>query len=451
MPSLLVPPRPETLDRDLTWLEILAALRSNVLRLLPCAAYEEDVVILRLFGRRHFLLNEPQAIHRVLVERHENYRRPPATRRILRPIVGDGLLLSEGEDWQRQRRTVAPAFANRIVPVLARHIVGAATDAVYALTESCSQPIDLLAPLQALALEIAARSMFSLEMHCHGPAMRRLINDYRPRLGQPSQLDVILPNFIPTPRDLARARFRPRWVALMDAIIDQRLEMPKSEKPRDLFDLLAAAQDPDTKTGLSRAQLRDQVATMIVAGHETTALALFWALYLLAAAPEIQNKVASEVRGIEFGPNAAGELLQKLPFTRAVANETLRLYPPAFIIARQALTADRCGETSIPAGALVVISPWVLHRHVRRWSQPDAFDPERFLRDETPQRLSYMPFGAGPRVCVGAQFGLAEVILVLAMLVKEFEFQLASTRQVMPAAVVSMQPDHRVPFQIRKR
>ncbi len=451
MPSLLVPPRPEVLDRDLTWLEILGALRSNVLRLLPRAAYEDEIVVLRLFGQRLFLFNEPQAIHRVLVENFENYRRPPPTRRILRPIVGDGLLLSEGDDWQRQRRIIAPAFANRAVPVLARHIVGAAADAADGLAEACGWPVDLLATLQALALEIAARSMFSLEMHSHGPALRKLINHYRPRLGQPSQLDIALPTAIPTPRDLGRARFRPRWVALMDAIIDQRLGQPPGEKPRDLFDLLAAARDPDTQTGLSRAQLRDQVATMIVAGHETTALALFWALFLLASAPEAQDAIAREVREMDFDPNAAGELLQRLPYTRAVANETLRLYPPAFIVARQAMTADRCGATSIPAGALVVISPWVLHRHVQRWRQPDAFDPERFLRDEPPQRLSFMPFGAGPRVCVGAQFGLAEVILVLAMLVKKFEFQLAGTRPVMPAAVVSMQPDHPAPFRLRAR
>ena len=451
MPSLLVPPRPEIPDRDLTWLEILGALRSNVLRLIPRAAYEDEVAVLRLFGRRHFLLNEPQAIHRVLVENFENFRRPPATRRILWPIVGDGLLLSEGEDWQRQRRTVAPAFANRVVPVLGRHIVSAALDAADGLAESCGRPVDLLATLQALALEIAARSMFSLEMGSNGPALRKLINDYRPHLGQPSPLDIILPTAIPTPRDLRRARFRPRWVDLTDAIIDQRLSLPPSEKPRDLFDLLAAAQDPDTETGFSRAQLRDQVATMIVAGHETTALALFWALYLLASAPEAQDRIASEVRGMDFDPNAAGELLQRLPFTRAVANETLRLYPPAFLVARQAVAADRCGAVSVPAGALVVISPWVLHRHVKRWAQPDAFDPERFLRDEPPQRLSFMPFGAGPRVCVGAQFGLAEVILVLAVLIRKFEFRLAGTREVMPAAVVSMTPDHPAPFRLRTR
>ena len=247
---LFVPPRPEIMDRDLRWREILAALRGNVLRLLPRAAYEEDVVVLRLFGRRLFLFNDPQAIHRVLVENLDNYRRPPVTRRILRPIVGDGLLLSEGDDWQRQRRTVAPALASRAVPVLARHIVGAAADAADGLAQSGDRPVDLLAAMQVLALEIAARSMFSLEMHSHGPALRQLIGRYRPRLGQPSPLDIILPTAMPTPRDFGRARFRSRWIELMDAIIDQRFGLPPSETPRDLFDLLTMVRDPDTGSGI---------------------------------------------------------------------------------------------------------------------------------------------------------------------------------------------------------
>jgi len=288
-------------------------------------------------------------------------------------------------------------------------------------------------------------------MHSHGPALRHLIGRYRPRLGQPSPLDIVLPTAIPTLRDLGRARFRSRWIELMDAIIDQRFALPPGETPRDLFDMLTGVRDLDTGAGLSRAQLRDQVATMIVAGHETTALALFWALFLLASSPDAQERIAGEVRGVDLGPDAAGEALQRLPFTRAVVNEALRLYPPAFIIARQAVRADRCGDTPVPPGALVVISPWVLHRHARRWSRPDAFDPERFLRDEPPQRLSFMPFGAGPRVCVGAQFGLAEVILVLAILIKKFEFRLAGARPVLPAAVVSMQPDHAAPFRLRTR
>ena len=448
---MFVPPRPPAPDHDLSWVQAFFALRGNVLRLWPRPAYEEEVLTGRLFGLHHFLFNAPDAIHRVLVENIDNYRRPPATIRVLRPIVGDGLLLSEGDEWKNQRRTVAPAFTNRVIPVLARHIASAAHDALEQLATCEGQPVDLLAAMQTLALEIAARSMFSLDMGGHGPAMRALIARYRPRLGQLSMFDIILPRTIPTFRDLARMRFRTGWIELMDAIIAERIEAPPTAAPRDLFDLLAAARDPETGAAFSRVQLRDQVATLMIAGHETTALALFWSLYLLAAVPDVQAQVAEEARDIDFTPEVAGEALQKLPFTRAVVNEALRLYPPAFMIAREAVAADCCGATEVPAGALIMISPWVLHRHVRRWDHPDAFDPTRFLSSEPPPRFAFMPFGAGPRVCVGAQFGLAETILILAMIAQNFELTIAGTQPVMPAATVSMQPNYPVPFRLRAR
>ena len=450
MSPAFVPPCPQIPDRSLTWLETIAALRSNVLRLWPRAAYEDDTLVVRLFGRRHFLFNGAAAIRRVLVENMGNYRRPPATLRILRPIVGDGLLLSEGSEWHNQRRIIAPALANHVAPLVAAQVAGVAAETVARFATLAGQPVDLLAAMQELALEVAARSMFSLEMRRHGPALRALIARYRPRLGRPTSLDLILPTAIPTLRDLARMKFRSDWIALMDAIVAQRWELPASAAPRDLFDLLIAARDPETGAHFSRAQLRDQVATMIVAGHETTALALFWSLFLLASSPDAQDRVA-QADGEDFTPNAASEAFKRLPFTRAVVNEALRLYPPAFLIARQAAAADCCGGTPVPAGALVVISPWVLHRHVRLWDCPEIFDPARFLRGKPPDRFAFVPFGAGPRVCVGAQLALVEVVLVLAILVRNFRFGLADPRPVMPAAIVSMQPNYPASFDVQVR
>jgi len=257
---------------------------------------------------------------------------------------------------------------------------------------------------------------------------------------------------IPTLHDIARMRFRSTWVGLFDEIIEARLHAPPSEKPRDLFDMLLAARDPETGAMFSRAQLRDQLATMIVAGHETTALTLFWSLYLLASAPGEQERVAHEVGAIDFAPDTAGETLAKLPYTRAVVNEALRLYPPAFVIARMAIAADQVGAAAIPRRSLVMIAPWVLHRHVQLWKDPDAFTPSRFLRPE-PQahRFAYLPFGAGPRVCVGAQFALAEASLVLAMIIKSFKVTLADDTPVLPVAVITTGPDHPARFRLQAR
>jgi cytochrome P450 len=450
-PPLFVPPRPSIPAGELSWYRFLRAVRTNALEIWPQRAYRDDILVQAFLGRTRFLLNAPAAIHHVLVDNTDNYRRTPASIRILRPVVGEGLLLSEGEAWRHQRRTIAPALAPRIMPVLARYVVDVAGGAMTRLAAERG-PIDLLAALQLLTLEIASRSMFSLEMQRYGAALRRLLARFAARLAQPRLFDMLLPAAIPTLRDLARMRFRADWVALMDEIIAARLAAEASETPRDLFDGLLAARDPQTGAAFSRAQLRDQMATLIVAGHETTALTLFWSMYLLASAPAEQERVFEEARSIELTPENAADALTGLRYTRAVVSEALRLYPPAFVIVRAAIANDAVGDVRIPRGSLVMISPWVLHRHSALWSNPDAFDPSRFLGDGQPvPRLAYLPFGAGPRVCVGATFALAEATLVLAILIRHFQVSLADTRPVLPMAIVTTQPDHPAPFLLRER
>ncbi len=398
------------------------------------------------------LLNSPDAIHRVLVDNPDNYRRSPASVRILRPITGRGLLLSEGDDWKLQRRTIAPALAPRVMPMLARHIATVADETVSALAMKVDQPIDLLAGMESTALEIAGRSMFSLEMGQYGAALRALITEYGARWARPHLFDLLLPPAIPTVRDLFRRRFQARWMRLIDRIMRARLDAPSAGNARDLFDLLRAARDPDTGAGFSHDQLRDQTATLMLAGHATTAVTLFWSLTLLCGAPAEQQLLANETQGLDLGPETAFTNLPRLVRTRAVISEALRLYPPAFTIARQAIQADRAAAAAIPAGAILMIAPWVLHRHRRLWRDPDAFDPTRFLPDATPPpRFAYMPFGAGPRVCVGAQFALTEATLVLARLMQSFRVALDEPGPVLPVAIVTTQPDHPPRFRIHPR
>jgi cytochrome P450 len=362
-PEVFVPPRPP-MAPDFGWLRSLKIARTNALEIWPRAAYEQDVLIQRFLGRRRMLLNSPEAIQRVLVDNTINYKRVTTVVRLLRPLVGNGLILSEGDEWRHQRRTMAPALAPRIIPVLARHIAAATDDEIVRLAAQRG-PIDLLAAIQVTTLEIAARSMFSLEMTRYGVAFRNMLANFGARLARPDLLDMILPLRVPAPRDGARREFRVRWLALMDDIISARLEARTSEKPRDLFDMLLAARDPETGVAFSREQLCDQVATMIVAGHETTALTLFWSIYLLASAPAEQELLAREVCDVDLRPEVAGDALTQLPVTRAVVNETLRLFPPGFVIARTAIADDQAGGHFIPKRSMVMISQWVLHRHTR--------------------------------------------------------------------------------------
>jgi cytochrome P450 len=456
-PSFFVPPYPEPPAEDPGLIQFFKAMRTNALQIWPKAAYEQDALAgrSRLTGRTRVLINTADAIQRVLVDNTANYGRTPVTFRILGPIVGDGLLLSEGDDWRHQRRTMAPAMAPRVMPMMARHIAQATRETMVRTTQLAATnfPVDILATMQFLALDIAARSMFSLEMGQYGAALRRHIAEFAESLGRPYFLDLMLPLAIPNLRDFARRRFRTRWIAFMDEIIEARLQAPADEgKPRDLFDLLLAARDPETGAAFSRAQLRDQMATMIVAGHETTALTLFWSLYLLASSPSDQERMAEEVRTVDLSPDGAAEALTKLPFTKAVVNESLRLYPPAFALARLAKGPDRLGDVAVPRGALVMISPWVLQRHRRLWKDPDAFNPSRFLT-EAPlaHRYAYMPFGAGPRVCIGAQLALTEACLVLASVIQRFHVTMANPRPPLPAAVIVTHPDHAALFRLQPR
>ena len=441
----MFPPASRAPDEGASARGIARALGENALLAFPPEAFEREVVIRSFFGRRQVILSRPASIHHILVDNPANYRRTPATIRMLRPLLGKGLLLSEGDDWRRQRQTVAPAFTPRTIPLMARHIARATGALIDELADSRRGPVDLLAEMQFLALEIAGRSMFSLAMDRHAPELRELVTGYAEHLGRPSLLDFLLPLPIPSPREFARRRFRRRWMALIRRLIADRREMASDGAPGDLFDLLSTEErDPD--------RLADQFATLITAGHETTAVALFWALYLVAATPEVGERIAAEAAPLDLGPDAAAEALSRLGYTRAVVQEALRLYPPAFTLARLARRADTAGGIPIPAGAVVLIAPWVLHRHRRLWDQPEKFDPARFLPGAPPpERCAYLPFGMGPRVCIGAQFALTEASLVLAAMVRAFHIERADTEPVVPVAIVTTQPDHPPLFRLAPR
>jgi unspecific monooxygenase len=417
----------------------------NALLAFPPKAFEEEVVVRSFFGRRQVILSRPASIHHILVDNPANYRRTVATIRMLRPLLGKGLLLSEGEDWRRQRQSVAPAFTPRTLPMLARHIAQATGALIDEFADYDGRPVDLLAEMQFLALEIAGRSMFSLAMDRHGTELRELVTGYAEHLGRPSLLDFLLPLLIPSPREFARRRFRRRWMALIRRLVAERRERGCDDASGDLFDLLSTEErDPD--------RLADQFATLIIAGHETTAVALFWALYLVAETPEVEERIIAEAAPLDLGPEGAAEALPKLVYTRAVVQEALRLYPPAFTLARQARRADTAGGITIPARAVVLIAPWVLHRHRRLWEQPEKFDPARFLPGAPPpERCAYLPFGMGPRVCIGAQFALTEATLVLAAMTRAFHIERADTEPVVPVAIVTTKPDHAPLFGLAPR
>ena len=446
----IVPPTPPRAPDDMSFLGRVAVIRQNMIATWGQRAYEEDVLEGRFFLHKSFILNRPDAIRHVLLSNYENYTRTPAGIRMLRPVLGEGLLIAEGHAWTFQRRTLAPAFTPRATANLVPHMTAVLDETIAKLDARSGETVDLREAMQRMTLEIAGRTMFSFGMDRHGATLRNFVVEYGERLGRPYFLDMLLPVSWPSPMDFARARFRKRWTEFVAMLIAERRAAGKKDgaPPRDLFDLMDEARDPETGKGFSDEQLIDEVATMILAGHETTATALFWALYLLALDPDTQEEVASETRGEHLDSMAD---IDRQKFTRAVIEETMRLYPPAFLIARAARAKDNAAGIEIGRGDIIMIAPWLLHRHEKLWDQPNAFVPKRFMSTEAPDRFAYLPFGAGPRVCVGAPFAQAESVLALARLIGAFRVELVDTVPVIPHGVVTTQPDRSPMFRITRR
>ena len=448
--KLLVPPSPPRAAETTTALGRMKMMRESVIATWGQRAYEEDIIRGRFFGRSSFILNAPDAIRHVLVDNYENYTRTPAGLRVLRPILGEGLLIAEGRAWKHQRRTLAPAFTPRAVTTLIPHMLAATDDTIAKLRAASNAPVDLREAMQRMTLEIAGRTMFSFGMERHGAALRDFVMEYGDRLARPHFLDLLLPLNWPSPQDFSRARFRKRWTAFVGMLMAERRAAGKNEgaPPNDLFDLMGAARDPETGEAFTDAQLGDQVATMILAGHETTGTALFWSLYLLALDPAAQNQVAAEVQAATVD----GALdLDRLKFTRAVVDETMRLYPPAFLIARAAAGPDTIAGMPVKKNDVILIAPWLLHRHEKLWRDPNAFNPSRFMTGTPPDRFAYLPFGVGARVCIGAHFALVEATLALAKMIGAFRIGLLDKEPVMPVGVVTTQPDRSPMFAITPR
>jgi unspecific monooxygenase len=447
----LVPPTPPRAPADLSFLKRMRMMRDSAIATWGQPAYEEDVVQGNFFGRSSFIINTPDAIRHVLVDNYENYTRTPAGIRVLRPVLGEGLLISAGRAWKHQRRTLAPAFTPRAVASLVPHMIAATDETIAKLQAMAGDPVDLREAMQRMTLEIAGRTMFSFGMERHGAALRDFVMEYGEKLARPHFLDLVLPLDWPSLLDFSRARFRKRWTHFVGQLMAERRAAGKNKgaPPRDLFDLMGEARDPETNEAFTDAQLGDQVATMILAGHETTATALFWSLYLLALDPATQDELAAEVAVA----TADGTLdIDRLKFTRAVVDETMRLYPPAFLIARTAGGPDTIAGMPVRKNDIVLIAPWLLHRHEKLWRDPAAFLPQRFMPPSPPpDRFAYLPFGVGARVCIGAHFALVEATLALAKIVGAFHIALLDSAPVMPVGVVTTQPDRSPSFRVTRR
>lgn len=441
--SCFVPPMPRSAPDGIGALGIVARLCRNAYSAFPPRCRDQPVLVLRMPGRDIVIASAPESMRDVLATRPDLYKRIAAGDRIFGALIGRGVASSEGEAWRRQRRTLAPAFTPRTVNLLARHMVTCAEGAFRPLEASRGPAVDLLRVMQELSLDVACTSMFSLETGVFGTELRDLLTSYADGIGRPRASDFLLPRWMPTPTTFGRSRFRVRWRSLILAVIAERRAGLPPGSPRDLFDLLSDAYGDDQE-GL----LADEVSTMIFAGHETTGLTLFWACYLLANAPDWCSAIRQEARRVDLSADGAGSAIGALPATRAVVDETLRLYPPAYMTARQAVEDhDLCG-VRVRRGAVVLMPFNLLHRDPRFWASPERFDPGRFLGPAKPDRHAFLPFGAGPRVCIGAQLAISEAVLVLARLLRDNDLALNGGGPVLPVGSFATRPSRSSSFSL---
>ncbi len=440
-PEPLIPPTAKWPGRPLTGLRLVQAMRRSMLSIWGPRAYELPIIHGRLYGRDRILVNDPVAVRHVLIENAGAYEKPAPTRRLTRPIIGEGVFLSEGKEWRRQRRVLSPAFTPNHVERLAPHFAEAAKGLVQSLAGR--ERTQIVRALQEAGLDAAARSMFSMPIGGQGARIADLVRTYVKGPGRPNALDMIAQRegdfgWI----DFGRRSFRRRWLREVDQIVAARRSRPGGEDAQDdLLDLLMSARDPETGAPLSDAEIRDQSATMLAAGFETTAGAMFWTLYLLSRDVAEQAAIRAEIAA-DPPSGSIAEATRRWPRLRRAIFETLRLYPSAPLLFRVALEPDRLLDVDVETGAIIIISPWIIHRHRLHWDQPDAFVPARFEGRER-EYLSggaYLPFGEGPRICIGASFALTEAAIMLATVLSRFEIVLDDERELMPLSVITTMP-----------
>jgi cytochrome P450 len=456
-PAAFRAPAPKPREVPLGPVGLLLALRQNPVETWTRAHFEKPILVGRRVLGEMAVVSEPAAIRRVLLDNVTNYRKDDLQRRVLSPGLGDGLLTAEGKQWRAQRRTVAPMFTPRNVLSFAPQMADAARASVQRLQRRrVGQILDVSAEMARVTLEILERTIFTDGLGQGPEHFREAVTRYFDTAGRIDPLDLLgFPDFIPR---IGRIRSRPTlrfFRDSVDAIIATRrknLPDPNYQRPHDLLTLLLEAKDPETGVGLDEEELRANIITFIGAGHETTANALTWSLYLLSQSPEWRERLAAEADR-ELAGGGAETLADRLVETRAVIEEAMRLYPPAATLTREAVEPDMLAGRRIKKGMRVVVSPFVVHRHRLLWRDPDLFMPERFLGEarEKIDRFAYLPFGAGPRVCVGASFALQEACIVLAHLMQAFRFEHVETHEVRPMQRVTLRPKDGMPMRVFAR
>ncbi|HCI99526.1 MAG TPA: cytochrome P450 [Sulfitobacter sp.] len=392
-------------------------------------------------GKRWHMVMDPTAIREMLLDRVDDYPKSLVTKNLLRPAIGDSLFIAEGAHWRWQRRAVAPAFSHRNMLNLSPIMTAAAQRSADRIVAAGPRAINMLDEMVTATFDVISDVTFSGGDGFDRGAVHRAIDDYIAEAGKLSLFDILgLPDWLPRPGRAMSGRALKDMKRIADGAIDARAERGPSDTP-DLLDLLLDGTDPKTKRQMNTAELRDNLLTFIVAGHETTALTLSWALYLMGFDQAVQQKARAEAQTVLQGRAATGADVENLPYIRQIIDETLRLYPPAGVISRTAQRNDTLCGREVRPGDTVMVPIYALGRHQQLWDQPDVFDPDRFKDRKAIDRYAYLPFGDGPRICIGASFAQQEAVIILATLLSRFRFTPVAGKSPEPVMILTLRPE----------
>ncbi len=433
---MTLPPKPAARPEKVSLWRYLRLFRQDILSAQPAKLYRAWMAEFRTPFFRSYMVNDPALIRRVLSERPDDFPKSDRVGAGLRPILGNSVFLTNGETWKRQRRIIDPAFeGGRLRDTFAA--MWAAGEASVARLAGLADgaPVEIEAEASHAAADVIFRTLFSIPIEHRTAA--QVFDAFRAH--QRSQPILNLAAFIPGPRWMPRffsreTRRTARTICrLIRDLTEARLaEIASGAAPDDLATKIMTTADPETGARFDLSEMVDQVAIFFLAGHETSASALAWTLYLLALFPDWQERVAAEAAGLTQDFASVG----RLRVTRDVFREALRLYPPVPMLVRQTTCPDQFRGRTVRPGSQVVLSPWHLHRHERLWVEPDAFDPGRWATENgrACARDAYMPFSSGPRVCTGAGFAMIEGPLLMAMLLRRFRFETVIGKTPVPVA-----------------
>jgi len=458
-PQPFVPPHPTPRNRPPTRLELIRTTMRNPIEIWGEPSYSEPYIHVRFLGDTVLIANTPELIRHVLIDNAKNYRMARVRQLILRPILRDGLLTAEGEVWKRSRKAMAPVFTPRHIHGFAEMMKARVETFLNRYRDGAGTVRDIGHDMTELTYDVLSATLFSDDVAADGSDFADDVDRLLSTMGRVDPLDLLqAPEWLPRFRRLrgrgVLEKFR-KVVRDTMAARRQTMQDDPASVPEDFLRLLLEAEKPG---GLTAAEIEDNLITFIGAGHETTARALGWTLYCLANAPQERALIEEEIASVLADNPPPVEWLDRMPKTRAAFEEAMRLYPPAPTINREAIEDETFaftdgGTIDIEKRTTVLVMPWVLHRHRLYWDNPDAFQPSRFWPEnrEVIDRFQYLPFGAGPRVCIGSTFALQEAVIALALILNEFRLEPTPELDPWPVQKLTVQAQNGLPMRVARR